>query len=44
MRKLLIAMAELTLLAAAACAPAAPTADPAQIQASAVAAASTMVA
>jgi hypothetical protein len=44
MSKLWIALAGLALLTAAACAPAEPTADPAQIEASAVAAANTMVA
>lgn len=44
MKALLYATAALGLLAGAACAPVAPTVDPAAIQASAVAAASTMVA
>jgi hypothetical protein len=44
MRTVFLTMAEIGLLAAAACTPAVPTPDPAQIQASAVAAANTMVA
>ncbi len=44
MRPIVIMMAAATLVLSAACAPAAPTVDPAQIQASAVAAASTMIA
>jgi hypothetical protein len=44
MRKTILVVAALMLALSAACAPAVPTADPAQIQASAVAAASTMVA
>ena len=44
MKKPLYLLAAVIVLASAACAPAAPTADPAQIQASAVAAAATMVA
>ena len=44
MRRTLAASGMLLVLLATACSPAAPTADPAQIQASAVAAASTMVA
>ena len=43
-RRLLPAIAAVLLIVSAACAPAEPTVDPAQIQASAVAAASTMVA
>ena len=44
MKQILIAVAALALLSSAACAQATPTVDPAQIQASAVAAANTMVA
>lgn len=44
MRPILLTIAGVALILSAACAPAAPTIDPAQIQASAVAAASTMIA
>jgi hypothetical protein len=44
MKKILFAVAAMALLSSAACAKATPTVDPAQIQASAVAAANTMVA
>ncbi len=44
MKSILLSIAGLALILSAACAPAVPTIDPAQIQASAVAAASTMIA
>jgi len=44
MRRILYAVSGLLVLASAACAPAVPTIDPAQVQASAMAAASTMIA